>query len=122
MDGLDAVGEDPTLGPSDLDALELVELRTRDHHVHHVVAALQVPVETLEQAAVLEFPGVVGGLRQALAAVLKVELLEVGQDADREAELLDGLRRLHLDQLGAGDELVGLGTEAEGEVERGGGA
>ena len=108
VDGLDAVGENPALGPPDLHALKLVELRAGDHHIHHVVAALQVAIEALEQAAVLELPRVLLGLGEALGAVLEVELLEVGQHPDGEAELVDCLRGLHLDQLRAWDELVGL--------------
>ncbi len=53
----------PTLGASNLDALQLVELDAGRHHVHHVVAALHEGVQAREQRAVLELPRVVGGVR-----------------------------------------------------------
>ena len=111
MDGLDTIGEDPPLGASNLNALQLVELSAGDHHIHHVMAALKEGIKALEQAAVLELPRVALGLDKALAAVLKVELLEVSQNADCQPQLLNSFCRLHLDQLGAWDELTSLEKE-----------
>ena len=71
-----------------------------------VTSNLQPPTSN---RPVLELPRVAGDLSRALPAVLEVELLEVGEDADGKAQLLNSLPRLHLDQLRAGDELACLG-------------